>query len=130
MSRRLSASIGSFRYSRFADYRRYQKMLEGYEAEQAALNNEVIGLEDWVATREEDILPNIVCRTGSPSTLILGADIIGVFQIVVDAQQFLSAGNHDVPERGTGEVHPRGQAAAGESEEASDGHRQAHHPYL
>ena len=26
---------------------RYQKMLEGYEAEQAALNNEVIGLEDW-----------------------------------------------------------------------------------
>ena len=25
-------------------------MLEGYEAEQAALNNEVIGLEDWVAT--------------------------------------------------------------------------------
>ena len=32
---------------------RYQKMLEGYEAEQAVLNNEVIGLEDWVATREE-----------------------------------------------------------------------------
>ena len=32
---------------------RYQKMQEGYEAEQAALNNEVIGLEDWVATREE-----------------------------------------------------------------------------
>ena len=32
---------------------RYQKMLEGYEAEQAALNNEVIGLEDWIATREE-----------------------------------------------------------------------------
>ncbi len=32
---------------------RYQKMLEGYEAEQAALNNEVIDLEDWVATREE-----------------------------------------------------------------------------
>lgn len=32
---------------------RYQKMLEGYEVEQAALNNEVIGLEDWVATREE-----------------------------------------------------------------------------
>lgn len=32
---------------------RYQKMTEGYEAEQAALNNEVIGLEDWVATREE-----------------------------------------------------------------------------
>ena len=32
---------------------RYQKMLESYEAEQAALNNEVIGLEDWVATREE-----------------------------------------------------------------------------
>ena len=32
---------------------RYQRMLEGYEAEQAALNNEVIGLEDWVATREE-----------------------------------------------------------------------------
>ena len=32
---------------------RYQKMLEGYEAEQAALSNEVIGLEDWVATREE-----------------------------------------------------------------------------
>ena len=32
---------------------RYQKMLEGYEAEQTALNNEVIGLEDWVATREE-----------------------------------------------------------------------------
>ncbi len=32
---------------------RYQKMLENYEAEQAALNNEVIGLEDWVATQEE-----------------------------------------------------------------------------
>ena len=32
---------------------RYQKMLEGYEAEQTSLNNEVIGLEDWVATREE-----------------------------------------------------------------------------
>lgn len=32
---------------------RYQKMVEGYEAEQVALNNEVIGLEDWVATREE-----------------------------------------------------------------------------
>jgi DNA invertase Pin-like site-specific DNA recombinase len=32
---------------------RYLKMLEGYETEQAALNNEVIGLEDWVATREE-----------------------------------------------------------------------------
>ncbi len=32
---------------------RYQKMPEGYEAEQATLSNEVIGLEDWVATREE-----------------------------------------------------------------------------
>ena len=32
---------------------RYQKMLEGYEDEQAALNNEVVGLEDWVASREE-----------------------------------------------------------------------------
>ena len=32
---------------------RYQKMLEGYEAEQADLNNEIIGLDDWVATREE-----------------------------------------------------------------------------
>lgn len=32
---------------------RYEKMLEGYEAEQAALNNEVVGLEDWVVTREE-----------------------------------------------------------------------------
>lgn len=32
---------------------RYQKMTDGYEAEQAALNNEIIGLEDWVATREE-----------------------------------------------------------------------------
>ena len=32
---------------------RYQKMLEGYEAEQAGLNNEIIGLDDWVATREE-----------------------------------------------------------------------------
>ena len=32
---------------------RYQKMAEGYEAEQANLNNEIIGLEDWVATREE-----------------------------------------------------------------------------
>ena len=32
---------------------RYQKMAEGYEAEQASLNNEVIGLEDWVETREE-----------------------------------------------------------------------------
>ena len=32
---------------------RYQKMLEGYEAEQASLNNEIIGLDDWVATREK-----------------------------------------------------------------------------
>ena len=32
---------------------RYQKMLEGYEAEQASLNNKIIGLDDWVATREE-----------------------------------------------------------------------------
>ena len=32
---------------------RYQKMAEGYEAEQAGLNNEIVGLEDWVATREE-----------------------------------------------------------------------------
>lgn len=32
---------------------RYQKMAEGYEAEQARLNNEIAGLEDWVATREE-----------------------------------------------------------------------------
>ena len=32
---------------------RYQKMAEGYEAEQANLNNEIIGLEDWVGIREE-----------------------------------------------------------------------------
>jgi len=32
---------------------RYQKMTDGYEAEQASLNNEVIGLEDWVGTRED-----------------------------------------------------------------------------
>ena len=32
---------------------RYQKMSEGYEAEQASLNNEIIGLEDWVETRED-----------------------------------------------------------------------------
>ncbi len=32
---------------------RYQKMAEGYEAEQAALNNEIIGLEDWVGARED-----------------------------------------------------------------------------
>ena len=32
---------------------RYQKMSEGYEAEQSNLNNEIIGLEDWVETREE-----------------------------------------------------------------------------
>jgi len=32
---------------------RYQKMAESYEAEQAALNNEIIGLEDWVGTRED-----------------------------------------------------------------------------
>ena len=32
---------------------RYQKMAEGYEAEQASLNNEVIALEDWVEAREE-----------------------------------------------------------------------------
>jgi len=32
---------------------RYQKMAENYEAEQAALNNEIIGLEDWVGTRED-----------------------------------------------------------------------------
>ena len=32
---------------------RYQKMVDGYEAEQASLNNEIIGLEGWVGTREE-----------------------------------------------------------------------------
>ena len=32
---------------------RYQKMAEGYEAEQANLNNEIIGLEDWVGISEE-----------------------------------------------------------------------------
>ena len=32
---------------------RYQKMVEGYEAEQASLHNEIIGLEDWVGIREE-----------------------------------------------------------------------------
>ena len=32
---------------------RYQKMAEGYEAEQAKLNNEIVGLEDWIVTREE-----------------------------------------------------------------------------
>ena len=32
---------------------RYQKMAEGYEAEQANLSNEIIGLEDWVSVREE-----------------------------------------------------------------------------
>ena len=32
---------------------RYQKMVAGYEAEQASLNNEIIGLEDWVGIREE-----------------------------------------------------------------------------
>lgn len=32
---------------------RYQKMSQGYEAEQAELNNTIIGLEDWIETREE-----------------------------------------------------------------------------
>ena len=32
---------------------RYQKMADGYEAEQASLNNEITGLEDWVEAREE-----------------------------------------------------------------------------
>ena len=32
---------------------RYQKMADGYEAEQASLNNEITGLEDWVESREE-----------------------------------------------------------------------------
>ena len=32
---------------------RYQKMAAGYEAEQASLKNEIIGLEDWVESREE-----------------------------------------------------------------------------
>ena len=32
---------------------RYQKMAENYEAEQASLSNQIIGLEDWVGTREE-----------------------------------------------------------------------------
>ncbi len=32
---------------------RYQKMADGYEAEQVSLNNEIIGLEDWVGTRED-----------------------------------------------------------------------------
>ena len=42
----------------------------------------------------------------------------------------MPGGLADVPEGGTGEVHSEGQAAAGESEEAAGGHRQAHHPYL
>lgn len=32
---------------------RYQKMSKGYEAEQAELNNTIIGLEDWIETRED-----------------------------------------------------------------------------
>ena len=32
---------------------RYQKMSENYEAEQEELNNTIIGLEDWIETREE-----------------------------------------------------------------------------
>ena len=32
---------------------RYQKMAEDYEAEQASLNNEITGLEDWVEARED-----------------------------------------------------------------------------
>ena len=32
---------------------RYQKMSQGYEAEQAKLNKTIIGLEDWIETREE-----------------------------------------------------------------------------
>ena len=32
---------------------RYQKMSQGYETEQAELNNTIIGLEDWIETREE-----------------------------------------------------------------------------
>ncbi|MCM1559296.1 MAG: DUF4368 domain-containing protein, partial [Butyrivibrio sp.] len=32
---------------------RYQKMAEGYEAEQAELNNTIIGLEDWIGMREK-----------------------------------------------------------------------------
>lgn len=32
---------------------RYQKMSQGYEAEQAELNNTIIGLEDWIETRED-----------------------------------------------------------------------------
>ena len=32
---------------------RYQKMAESYEVEQASLDNEIIGLEDWVEIREE-----------------------------------------------------------------------------
>ena len=31
----------------------YQKMADGYEAEQASLNNEITGLEDWVESRKE-----------------------------------------------------------------------------
>lgn len=32
---------------------RYQKMAGSYEAEQAELNNAIIGLEDWIGTQEE-----------------------------------------------------------------------------
>lgn len=34
-------------------WERYQKMTEGYEAEQANLSNEIIGFDDWVSVREE-----------------------------------------------------------------------------
>ena len=47
---RLAQAIGC---PREAAARACQSLAQGYEAEQAALNNEVIGLEDWVATREE-----------------------------------------------------------------------------
>lgn len=32
---------------------RYQKMSQGYEAEQAELNNAIISLENWIETRED-----------------------------------------------------------------------------
>ena len=32
---------------------RYQKMAEGYEAEQVSLKNEITGLEDWMEVRED-----------------------------------------------------------------------------
>ena len=70
----------------------------------------------------QNVLPDIVRRTGSPPAFVLGTDVV-----ILSTLKVLTGGEVELAPA-VGEVHPGGQAAAGESKEATGGHRQAHHP--